>query len=675
MIKDKSKLKLALAGGIAILGVPLVFLVLLAKQGRLVEKGLNAYRNGECDIAIMRFREARESFEFLNWIDRYNTFAKNKIEECETYTQSNKYASQQIAVERPDKAWLSYANFLTQYDDTPLADLTTASIAKLLSDFGISNLISLDSCEESKLIVERGITVNKKENISKYYWNCGTIYLAHGQRENELDSYINFFNHGAHQTLESNVKKAIIGSNFACENSSKLNNAKALSNGTDFRATFHLICGLAFQETANYPAANYHYQSVLQAENTNLVYKELAENQLETLNDEITDISSSMQAAADSVREAAAICLGLTVFKLTDIAADLIEAISGKDCATGATLSSVERFLIPIPWIGNLVNARKIKKFESVMKVLDAFEAIQNIRTANQLERMAENSKTIYDLITSEDNQEILLANSSNIKPYLDKLKNQINMPNNIYLVEPLLRKEVPSETFLGINIRTVSLNNEEGILISNAVQIVEIVPNTPAQDAELIDGDLILEIDSLVVNDADQLISIISKKRIGQKSVLSIIRDGVKQPITVEFGSRRRIKSLQERSPSSNNSDISNQLTVEDLIGYPYVGVEIISLNPVSANEINQSSESQLNVPDYGIFIGKVKPNFPAEKAGLQRGDVIVQIDNLAIHSTNQVQQLIRESKINQVLNFKVIRNGRMHLIPLTIEILENSN
>ena len=112
----------------------------------------------------------------------------------------------------------------------------------------------------------------------------------------------------------------------------------------------------------------------------------------------------------------------------------------------------------------------------------------------------------------------------------------------------------------------------------------------------------------------------------------------------------------------------------MEDFVGYPYIGVEINSLNPASANEINQRSESELNVPDYGILITKVKPNFSAEKAGLQIGDVIVQIDNLAIHSMNQVQQLIRESETNQVLNFKVIRNERMHLIPLTIEILDSS-
>ncbi len=69
------------------------------------------------------------------------------------------------------------------------------------------------------------------------------------------------------------------------------------------------------------------------------------------------------------------------------------------------------------------------------------------------------------------------------------------------------------------------------------------------------------------------------------------------------------------------------------------------------------------------GIIIDGVDPISPAAKAGLRKGDIIFQIEDIAINGMTQALDIIAETEPNTVLNFKIYRQNQPLDIPVTIE------
>ncbi|HOK40746.1 MAG TPA: DegQ family serine endoprotease [bacterium] len=80
-----------------------------------------------------------------------------------------------------------------------------------------------------------------------------------------------------------------------------------------------------------------------------------------------------------------------------------------------------------------------------------------------------------------------------------------------------------------------------------------------------------------------------------------------------------------------------------------------------VMIQDIDKTIAKQFKLPDVnGVLISQVTPNSPADKAGLKRGDVIIEFDGVKITNTSQLRNLVANSKINTNVNIKIIRDGK---------------
>ncbi len=68
------------------------------------------------------------------------------------------------------------------------------------------------------------------------------------------------------------------------------------------------------------------------------------------------------------------------------------------------------------------------------------------------------------------------------------------------------------------------------------------------------------------------------------------------------------------------------------------------------------------------GIYVASVVEQSPAEKAGLQKGDIIVKVNDNAVSSTADFANTIAKSKIGETLKLTVLRNGGEHEIAVTV-------
>ncbi len=86
------------------------------------------------------------------------------------------------------------------------------------------------------------------------------------------------------------------------------------------------------------------------------------------------------------------------------------------------------------------------------------------------------------------------------------------------------------------------------------------------------------------------------------------------------------------------------------DLTGKPRLGIKITSINVRS-----QAVLSGL-IPN-GVYVSEVESGSPAEAAGMQSGDIIVDVDDNIITSVSQITSIIAEHKENDVIHVKVYR------------------
>ena len=189
--------------------------------------------------------------------------------------------------------------------------------------------------------------------------------------------------------------------------------------------------------------------------------------------------------------------------------------------------------------------------------------------------------------------------------------------------VDTLIRDGKVTHGYMGIGISDVTPENSKFFDVSDAsgAVVTQVESDSPAAKGGLKVGDVITELDGKKVSDAGELQVEVGQKTPGTTIKLEVVRDGknVNVPVTLEaMGSRDK-----------QGNEVS-----EDEHGKMHWGVGLGDITP--------DLREQLQAPNdlHGAVIEQVQPGSPADNAGLQRGDVIVQVNRHDVQSASDVQQ-----------------------------------
>ena len=112
---------------------------------------------------------------------------------------------------------------------------------------------------------------------------------------------------------------------------------------------------------------------------------------------------------------------------------------------------------------------------------------------------------------------------------------------------------------------------------------------------------------------------------------------------------------------PINLAKNVSDQLLKNGEVVHPYLGVQLISLNPKIAKEHNQDPNSLVQLPERdGALIQSVIPNSPAEKAGLRRGDLVIAAENISIKEPKALLDEVEKAQIGKVFLLNILRNNK---------------
>lgn len=184
----------------------------------------------------------------------------------------------------------------------------------------------------------------------------------------------------------------------------------------------------------------------------------------------------------------------------------------------------------------------------------------------------------------------------------------------------------------IGITFQGAASENE-AILRSfgadHGVIIGEVVPGGPADKASLRRGDVITEVDGTPVRSGDDLVNKVAATPVGQRVKIRYIRDKKPSEVSVVIEERAKVfaDTLGEEPKPEAGEEANGQL-----------GLSLEELTPAVAQRFG------LGEDDVGLLVRDVEPGSFADEIRLQRGDVILEVNQRRVRSRAEFSAIQRQ-------------------------------
>jgi S1-C subfamily serine protease len=231
---------------------------------------------------------------------------------------------------------------------------------------------------------------------------------------------------------------------------------------------------------------------------------------------------------------------------------------------------------------------------------------------------------------------------------------------------------------WLGVEIGEVTPDKAKDLKLSSArgVIVTEVEPDSPAAKAGLKENDVITQYDGQTVEGTVQFRRLVRETPPGRTVALVVARDGASQNLSVELGDRDAVFEKQVQGMQWKMKDFGNahSLVMPNLdLNFSGPNAFFDARAPVlgiSVEDLSGQLGAYFGAPDgKGILVREVRPGTPAEKAGLQAGDVIVKLDGKPIHNVAELREQLRAKSDQKALSIDVLRKGSEMSVPVTIE------
>jgi serine protease Do len=199
-------------------------------------------------------------------------------------------------------------------------------------------------------------------------------------------------------------------------------------------------------------------------------------------------------------------------------------------------------------------------------------------------------------------------------------------------VIDSLLRGQRPQRGYLGVGLQPLDENLAPSLgLPKDSGEIVRsVVAGGPGARGGLQQGDVIVRVNGQPVT-PDQTVSyLVANTPVGSRVPLDIIRGGRHQVVTVAVGERPTEDQL--RQVGSGGAIPNGPQTTPGVAPQKALGLSLATLTPELARAANLPATAR------GVIVTAVDPNSDASDDGLQRGDLIVSVNNQLVTSPAQV-------------------------------------
>ena len=179
---------------------------------------------------------------------------------------------------------------------------------------------------------------------------------------------------------------------------------------------------------------------------------------------------------------------------------------------------------------------------------------------------------------------------------------------------------------WLGARVQNVTPDIAESMGLDHptGVLVASLQAKSPAEEAGLKRGDLILTVDGKAVDDPEAFGYRFALKGLSGQTQFGILRGTGRSTVTVKLGP----------APETRPRD-----TLKVRTRSPFLGATLVNTSPAVAEEL------QADFPAEGVAVSGVDEGSVAARAGLQKGDMIVAINGMPIATTKDLERITRNS------------------------------
>ena len=200
-------------------------------------------------------------------------------------------------------------------------------------------------------------------------------------------------------------------------------------------------------------------------------------------------------------------------------------------------------------------------------------------------------------------------------------------------VIESLRRGQQPQRGYLGVSLQPLDDNIASALgLPKDRGELVRTVqPGTPAARAGLQQGDVILRVNNRDVTPDETVSYLVANTSVGSRIPLEIVRRGSRQTLTVAVTQRPTEETLARQLGGDTDQGLNSEETPATP-GSSALGLSLQQLSPQISRALNLPKDAR------GVVIASVDPNSDASDKGLQRGDLIVSVNNQSVQTPSQV-------------------------------------
>lgn len=211
---------------------------------------------------------------------------------------------------------------------------------------------------------------------------------------------------------------------------------------------------------------------------------------------------------------------------------------------------------------------------------------------------------------------------------------------------------------WLGVQIKDLSrqLRKELDTKARFGAVVDNVMDNSPAADAGLEPGDVIVRFDGKIIRRVRDLTRAISKKGPSESVEIELMRGNERKKINVTLGER-----------SDNEGLLSDKSGFRFETGpSTFLGIEVQEMDENLARYFNVDA-------DAGLLVTAVEKGSPADESGIESGDIITSIDGNDVHQIDDISEILQDHEKGDRLEIRYVRQGEHKAT--TVELENNPN